>query len=216
MKRKLDFDLYFITDRALSRNGIDEDVKAAIRGGVRVVQYREKKLDKKRMIEEAKEIGKICRQAGALFIVNDFADVALASGADGVHIGPDDASLAAARKILGPGKIIGVTASSAADAKRFEREGADYIGLSPIFATQTKSDAGKPVGLAAVKEAKKKLRIPFVAIGGINQANLTSVLDAGATSVCMISAILKADNVEEEVSAVRRIINEHTARKGKK
>jgi thiamine-phosphate pyrophosphorylase len=215
MRRKLDFDFYFITDRSLSRNGIDEDVKAALRGGVRIVQYREKTLSKKRMIAEAKELAQICN-GKAIFIVNDSIEVALASDADGVHLGPDDISVSEARRILGPGRIIGVTASSVQDAKRFEKMGADYIGLSPIFATGTKSDAGKPIGLKAIKEARKKLRIPFVAIGGINLDNLPSVLDAGATRVCMISAVLTAEDVEEEVIKIRRMLHEHPARKGKK
>lgn len=214
-RKKLDFDFYFITDRALSRNGIDEDVKAAIRAGVRIVQYREKSLPKKRMIEEAKELAQICR-GKVIFIVNDSIEVALASGADGVHLGPDDMSIGEARKMLGPGKIIGVTASSVAEAKRLEMQGADYIGLSPIFATGTKSDAGKPIGLKVIKEARKKLRIPFVAIGGISMGNLESVLEAGAKSVCMISAVLKDGNVEEEVGKARRIMHEHAAGEGKK
>jgi thiamine-phosphate pyrophosphorylase len=213
--KKLDSGLYFITDRALSRNGIDEDVKAAIRGGVRVVQYREKSLSKARMIAEAKELAAICGRAGVVFIVNDNVDVAIASGADGVHLGPGDTPVAEARKLLGPGKIIGATASSVADAKKLERAGANYIGLSPIFATPTKRDAGHPIGLAAIKEARKSLRIPFVAIGGINRANLESVLKAGAKNVCMISAILKAENVEREVMEIRRIMHEHPAGKGK-
>ncbi len=214
-KKRLDFDLYFITDRTLSRNGIDEDVKAAIRGGARIVQYREKALPRERMVAEAKELAQICKRAGVLFIVNDSVDVALASNADGVHLGPGDASIAEARKMLGPGKIIGVTAGSVADAKRFEAEGADYIGLSPIFATLTKKDAGKPIGMRAIAEASKTLRIPFVAIGGITRENLESVLDAGAKSVCMISAVLNSENVEEEVREIRRIMHEHAAGKGK-
>lgn len=216
MKGKLDFGLYFITDSVLSRNGVREDVKAALRAGVRIVQYREKFLPKNRMLDQAMELCKICRQAGALFIVNDFADIAMASGADGIHIGPDDMPLSAARKILGSEKIIGVSAGSVADAKRFEKEGADYIGLGPVFATQTKSDAGKPVGLSAIKEVNEVLRIPFVAIGGISRDNLDGVLDAGAKSVCMISAILKSKNIEKEVREIMEIMHEHATRKSKK
>ncbi|MCX6817602.1 MAG: thiamine phosphate synthase [Candidatus Aenigmarchaeota archaeon] len=213
---KLDFGLYFITDRALSRSGVISDAKAAIRAGVRIVQYREKSLARERMIAEAREIAGLCKKANVTFIVNDYIDVAVASAADGLHIGPCDMPLAEARKTLGDGKIIGVTAGSVADALRFERAGADYIGLSPIFATATKKDAGQPVGLDAIREASKRLRIPFVAIGGINRENLTSVLDAGAKSVCMISAILKSGGIEKEVREIRGIINEHAARKGKK
>ena len=208
--------LYFITDRELSRKGIINDVKTAIRGGVCIVQYREKSFASERMIAEAREIAGLCKKAKVIFIVNDFIDVAIASSADGVHLGPCDTPLAEARKMLGAGKIIGVTTGSVEEAKRFEHEGADYIGLSPVFATATKKDAGQPVGLDAVREAGKRLRIPFVAIGGINRENLAGVLDAGAKSVCMISAILKSEDVEKEVREIRGIINEHAARKGKK
>jgi thiamine-phosphate pyrophosphorylase len=214
MKRKLDFDLYFITDRALSRKGVIDDVRAAIRGGVRIVQYREKELGTGQMIEEARKIAALCR-GKAIFIVNDRIDVALASGADGVHIGPHDMGLADARKLLGPGRIIGVTAGSAAEAKRLEREGANYIGLSPIFATSTKSDAGAPIGTKAITEARKKLRIPFVAIGGINHGNLEEVMRAGARSVCMISALLSAGDVGEEVKKIRRMMHGHATGEGK-
>lgn len=214
MKRKLDFDLYFITDRQLSMKGVIDDARAAIRGGVRIVQYREKELGTGQMIEEARKIAALCK-GKAMFIVNDRIDVALASGADGVHVGPHDMSLADARKLLGPGRIIGVTAGSAAEAKRFEREGADYVGLSPIFATATKSDAGAPIGTKAITEARKKLRIPFVAIGGINHGNLEEVMRAGARSVCMISALLSAGDVGEEVKKIRRMMHGHATGKGK-
>lgn len=213
---KLDFDLYFITDRGLSKKGIIDDIKAAIRGGVKIIQYREKELSTKEIIKEAKEIKKLCKESNVKFIVNDRVDVALASEADGVHIGPDDMNLETARKILGPDKIIGVTASSIEDAKFFESLGADYVGLSPIFATGTKKDAGEPIGSEAVKKANEELRIPFVAIGGITQENLREVLEAGAKSVCMISAILNKDDVEGEVRKIRGIINEYSARKSER
>ncbi len=209
---------YFITDRRLSRNGVVRDAAAAVRGGARIVQYREKDLPAGKMIGEASAIRRMCRDAGVLFIVNDRVDVALASGADGVHIGPHDIGLKEARMLLGTDKIIGVTASSVAEAKRLESEGADYVGLSPVFATSTKKDAGRPVGVETIAEAKKAIRIPLVAIGGISEANLASVLDAGADAVCMISAVLAAKDgkgVEEKVREIRRLMHEHSARKGK-
>lgn len=213
--KKLDFDYYFITDRTLSKTNVIEDVEAALRAGVRVVQYREKALPAGPMIDEARKIAGMCR-GKAKFIVNDRLDVALAAGADGVHIGPDDMELEDARRILGKGKIIGVSVSSVEEAKRCEEAGADYVSLSPVFATATKKDAGQPLGLNAIKDARQKLRIPFTVIGGINQANLRDVLDAGATSVCMLSAVLKANDVEAEIRKVRRLIHEHATRKGKK
>ncbi len=207
--------LYFITDRSLSRKSVVEDVKAAIRGGVRIVQYREKNLADDAMIAEAKQLAEICRNR-ALFIVNDRVKVALASSADGMHIGPYDTDFLEVRKALGGEKIIGVTVSSAEDAKRFERLGADYVSLSPVFVTSTKKDAGEPVGIEVIGEAKKRLHIPFTVIGGINLGNLESILDAGAESVCMMSAIIAKDDVEKEVRKVEMIIHEHAARTGKK
>jgi thiamine-phosphate pyrophosphorylase len=207
--------LYFITDRSLSKKSVIEDVKAAVNAGVRIVQYREKNLDDDAMIAEAKQIAGICR-GKALFIVNDRIKVALASNADGIHIGPYDTDFIDVRKIFGSKKIIGVTVSSLEDAKRFEDFGADYVSLSPVFATSTKKDAGEPIGLDVVRQASKTLRVPFTVIGGINFGNLGDVVEAGAESVCMMSAILKAEDVGEEIKKAERIIHEHAARKGKK
>ncbi len=201
--------LYFITDRNLSRKGIVEDVKSAIRGGVKIVQYREKEKCTRKMIEEAKEIGKICSANNVVFIVDDRVDVALAVGADGVHIGEHDIDFETARKILGNEKIIGVSVRSLEDAKKFEKLGADYISFSPIFETTTKKDIGNPIGLDVIKQAKKELRTTFTVIGGITQENLEDVLNAGADSVCMISAIFKKDDVESEVRRIRGIIKRH-------
>jgi thiamine-phosphate pyrophosphorylase len=214
MKKKLDLGFYFITDRTLSKKGVLEDVRAAIKAGVRVVQYREKTLATAAMVDEARKIAEFCR-GKAIFIVNDRIDVALASGADGVHIGPDDIDIEDARKLLGGGRIIGVTANSVEEAKRCEELGADYVSISPIFLTQTKKDAGQPLGLNAIREARRVLRIPFTVIGGINLANLNDVLDAGAKSVSMISAVLKANDVESEIRKIREALHEHAARKGK-
>jgi thiamine-phosphate pyrophosphorylase len=208
---KLDFDLYFITDRGLSKRGIMDDVRAAIRGGVRIVQYREKEFPVKRMIREAAEIRQLCRKSNVVFIVNDRVDVALASGADGVHIGPDDMDLPAARKIMGEDKIIGVSAGTLEDAMKFEKQGADYLGIGPVFETPTKTDAGKPTGVGLLRKVRVSVKIPFVAIGGITRDNLADVLDAGCRRVCMISAIVPKDDVGAEVREIRRIINEHPA-----
>jgi len=195
--------LYFIIDRTLSKKGVIEDVISAIKGGVRIVQYREKNLSDREMLSEAKKICQICRKNGVLFIVDDRVDIALACDADGVHIGKKDIDFLDARRILGENKIIGVSVNSINEAKHFEMLGADYVSLGPIFKTTTKKDAGEPIGIDVIKEAKKVLRIPFTVIGGINLDNLKSVLDAGAESVCMISAIVGKDDVEKEVRKVK-------------
>lgn len=203
--------LYFITDRKLSRKGIIEDAKAAVRGGAKIIQYREKEFPTREMIGEARELGGICRKNGVTFIVNDRVDVALACDADGVHVGTGDVDYETARKILGDEKIIGVTAASSGEAADFGRKGADYVAVSPVFITSTKKDAGKPVGTSEIREAKQKTNVPVVAIGGITRENLNEVLEAGADAVCMISAILNKKDVENEVREIRRAIDEHSA-----
>jgi thiamine-phosphate pyrophosphorylase len=124
--------LYFITDRTLSKKSVLEDVKAAIRGGASIIQYREKNLSDEQMTEEARLIAGLCKNNGVIFIINDRLEVVLACNADGIHLGPYDTDFLSARKTLGPGKIIGITVSSLEDAKRFEKLGADYVSLSPI------------------------------------------------------------------------------------
>jgi thiamine-phosphate pyrophosphorylase len=156
------------------------------------------------MVLEAKEIAKLCKPKKALFLVNDRVDVALGAGAGGVHIGQGDMPLPAARKILGKKKIIGVTVHNAAEAVLAKKGGADYVSVSPIFATATKSDAGAPCGVELIKEIKKKVRLPVVAIGGINESNLREVLGAGADSVAVVSAIVCAPNPGD---AAKRIIS---------
>ena len=207
MKEKLkNIDLYFITDSRLTRKTILEDVKSAIRAGVKIIQYREKKLDARDMVKEAEDIGKLCRKNSILFIINDRVDIALAVNADGVHLGDTDMHYSMARKILGRKKIIGLTVHRVDEAIEAERIGADYVGVSPIFKTKTKTDAGKPAGLDLIKNARRAIKIPLVAIGGINENNLKDVLKAGAGSVSAISAIVARDDVERKCKKFREVI----------
>src|SRR3989344_4102511 len=140
------FGLYFITDSRLTKKTVIEDVKSAIKGGVKIIQYREKEASKGQMLAEAKEIKKLCQNNNVIFIVNDWIDIALESDADGVHLGQDDSDCENTRKILGKNKIIGLTVHNVKESAEAERLGADYIGLGPIFSTSTKSDAGKACG----------------------------------------------------------------------
>lgn len=207
MKEKLnDIDLYFITDSKLTRSTVLEDAISAVKAGVKVIQYREKDLSTREMINEAEKICALCKENDALFIVNDRVDVALAVNADGVHLGNDDMELATARKILGDTKIIGLTVHDVTEAIEAERIGADYIGISPIFETKTKPDAGLPAGINLIKHIKNTVKIPFVAIGGINEYNIKSVTEAGARSIAIISAIVAADDVEEACRRFREVI----------
>ncbi|MBM3701552.1 MAG: thiamine phosphate synthase [Actinobacteria bacterium] len=207
MKEKLeDMDLYFITDSRLTRKTVLEDVKSAIRAGVKIIQYREKEKSTGDMIKEAKEISELCKKNNVLFIINDRVDIALAVDANGVHLGNKDMTYSIARKILGSKKIIGLTVHNIREAVDAERIGADYIGVSPIFETKTKLDAGRPAGLKLIKDIKKAIKIPFVTIGGINENNLGSIIEAGARSVAAISAIVTKDNVEKECKKFREVI----------
>ena len=190
--------LYFITDRKLSKKTIIGDVRAAINGGVKIMQYREKELDTKALLEEAKELLRLTKENDVLLIINDRIDIALAADADGVHLGQDDVPYEEARRLLGKDKIIGMTVHNVEEAEIAEKKGADYLGVSPIFETKTKTDAGPAAGLKLIKEVKAKVNIPLVAIGGINYENLESVMKAGADSVAVISAIVTKDNVELE------------------
>ena len=200
----MDYTLYLVTDAGLSQGRTHaEVVEAAIRGGVTVVQYREKSAPTRRMIEEAREIRQLCRAAGVPFIVNDRVDVALAVDADGVHVGQDDMPAAVARRLIGKGRILGVSAGSVEEARKAVVDGADYIGASPVFATPTKPDAPQAMGIEGLRKLARAVGIPVVAIGGMNADNAASITEAGAAGVAVISAIVAAPDVEAAARAIR-------------
>jgi len=193
----IDYSLYLVTDAGLSRGRTHAEVlTAAVRGGVSVVQYREKSGTTRRMVEEARVLRELCRAAGVPFIVNDRIDVALAVDADGVHVGQDDMPASRARELIGRGKILGVSAGTPEEARIAERDGADYIGASPIFATPTKPDAPAPMGIEGLRLLARAVSIPVVAIGGMNEHNARSIIEAGAAGVAVVSAIVGAEDVE--------------------
>lgn len=191
-------DLYVITDRHFKWNHL-EIAQYAIEGGVRLIQFREKELPTRKMVEIGEKLRKITEKK-ALLIVNDRIDIALAIGADGVHIGQDDMPLKTARNILG-NKIIGVSARNVQEAKKAEEEGADYLGVGSMFSTSTKGDI-KVIGLSVLKDIKKTVNIPIIAIGGINEKNVGEVIEAGADGVAVVSAIANSD---DPVQAVRNL-----------
>jgi len=195
--REIDF--YLVTDSRLTRKGVLDDVGRALEAGCRIVQYREKEKSTREMVEEALRVGELCR-GRAVFLVNDRVDVALAVGADGVHIGQDDMPCDAARRLLGADRIIGVTVHDVAEAVEAERLGADYVGLSPIFETGTKKDAGKACGVSMVRMVRERVSLPVVAIGGINMENVAGVIRAGADAAAAISAVVCADDVRAAVA----------------
>ncbi len=190
---------YFITDSGLSLAGNLSDVRSAVSAGVSIVQYREKSGDTGALYKEALRLAEICRGTATKFIVNDRIDIALAVDADGVHLGQSDMPYDIARRILGPDKIIGITVHSVDEAVKAEREGADYLGVSPIFSTSTKKDAGIPAGLTLISEIRKKSSLPLIAIGGIDLSNAPDVIAAGADMVCAISAVITKPDVAAEI-----------------
>jgi thiamine-phosphate pyrophosphorylase len=192
---------YFITDSGLSRAGNISDVKQAVACGVEVVQYRNKIAETREMFEEAFRLREICQDA--LFLINDRIDIALATQADGVHLGQSDMPIAAARKLLGPDRIIGLTVHNLQEALDGERLGADYLGVSPIFRTATKPDAGKPAGITLIEEIRRHVEIPLVAIGGINHSNAADVIKAGADGFCAISCVVAGEDVRMEIKRLQ-------------
>ena len=208
MPKLNDFGLYFITDSKLTKKTIIDDVKSAINGGVKVIQYREKYASTKQMMEEAKEIKKLCQKNKVIFLVNDRIDIALAVDADGVHIGQDDMPYETARRLLGKNKIIGLSAHDVEESVKAEKSGADYIGLGPIFSTNTKADAGRACGTEMISKVKEHVKIPIIAIGGINESTINEVLKAGAKNIAIISAVLSKDDVEQSIRGfINKIAN---------
>lgn len=203
----VDYRLYLVTDRALARGRATvEIVRAAVAGGVTCVQVREKSIGTREFIEEARAVQAALRGTGAPLIVNDRVDVALAIGADGVHLGQGDMPLADARRLGPPGWIIGVSAESVADAVRAERDGADYVGVSPVFATPTKTDHAAPLGLAGLRAIRAATKLPLVAIGGLHAGNARETIRAGADGLAVVSAIVAADDPRAAAEILRREI----------
>jgi thiamine-phosphate pyrophosphorylase len=192
-----DFKLYAITGEEFhdGRNLIDV-MEEAILGGADIIQLRDKKSSKKVVLEKAKQLRALTKKHGVTFIVNDHIDVALAVDADGIHLGQDDLPLHEARKIVG-NKIIGISTHAIGEARQAEADGADYIGVGPIFSTKSKEDVVDPVTTAYIDEViKANLSIPFVAIGGIKLHNVDQVLAAGASRICAISEIVGSSDVK--------------------
>ena len=203
----IDYSLYLVTDRALSlgRSTV-EVVRAAIRGGVSCVQLREKGCSTREFVDEARLLKALLAGTGVPLFINDRLDVALAVGADGVHLGQNDLAIADARRLVGNRMIIGISAESVADAIRAEAEGADYIGASPVFTTPTKTDTAPPLGLVGLRAIRRAVRLPLVAIGGIDANNAAQVLRAGADGLAVVSAIVSAPCPRTAAAALRQRI----------
>jgi thiamine-phosphate pyrophosphorylase len=202
-------DLYGLTseEHSMGRSNLDV-VRDMLHAGIRLVQYREKDKTGAQKWRECAAIREMTREAGALFLVNDDVAVAQAVDADGVHVGQDDMPVHVVRRLLGPDKIIGLSTHCPQEATAAITAGADYIGVGPIYATQTKKDVCAPVGLDYLKWIKANTAIPFVVIGGIKADNIAHVVRHGATCVAMITEIVSAPDIPVRIQQLRQTMQE--------
>jgi thiamine-phosphate pyrophosphorylase len=207
MRTDIDFSLYLVTDRDLSLGrALEEVVSEAVVGGVTVVQLREKDASTGEFIALARRLMNLLTPLGIPLIINDRVDVALAVDADGVHIGQSDMPYADARRLLGPDKIIGLSVENFEDLERANALDVDYIGISPVYGTPTKTDTAEPFGLEGLRKAVNMSVHPTVAIGGMNANTIADVMAAGADGVAVVSAICSAENVLEATSQLKGIV----------
>lgn len=199
--------LIVVTDADCGGRDLVDVVRAALRGGAPVIQLRMKDGAARDMVEMAQALLAETRPAGALLFVNDRVDVAVIAGADGAHVGQDDLPVAAARRVSPPGFLLGVSAESVELAVQAQAEGADYVGVGPVYATGSKADAGEPIGLGRIAEVAASVKIPVVGIGGIAVGNARAVVESGAAGVAVISAVMRADDPE---SATRELLRATT------
>lgn len=205
-KKDINYGLYLVTDRQLlDGRDLNKSIEEAVLGGVTLLQLREKNTSIRDFYHIAKQAKEVAATYNIPFIINDRLDIALAVDADGLHIGQDDLPVAIARKILGPEKILGVSAGNLAEALSAQQQGADYLGVGAVFATNTKLDADT-VSLKMLQQIKSAVNIPVVAIGGINEANVQHVMASGVDGVSVISAILGKPNITEAAKNLCRLI----------
>ena len=200
--------LYFICDPALLKRGSLLDVvKKAVAGGANAVQLRDKTSEGGNFLSEAKKLAAFLRNKKVPFIINDRVDVAMACGADGVHLGSGDLPIAEARKLLGAKKIIGASAHTAAQARKAEAQGADYVGAGQLFHTNTKGFARHPISIGKLTSIRKSLSIPTIAIGGIKAGNAALVMESGCAGIAVVSAIMSASDPKKAAGQLSLIIN---------
>lgn len=197
MRAKFDLRLYLVTDRELALGRpLTDVVEKALKGGVTMVQLREKKATTRRFLQEVMDVKKILQPYNIPLIVNDRVDIALATDADGVHLGQSDMPWQMARKILGPEKIIGLSIESIKQLEEANSADIDYIGISPVFTTPTKKELEKGLGIPGTREIASQSRHPAVAIGGINIENVKDVMATGVDGISVVSAICSASDPE--------------------
>ena len=203
-----DLGVYLVTDRpALRGRELVEVVAAAVAGGASMVQLREKTACTREFVELAKAVLAVTRPRGVPLLINDRVDVALAAGADGVHVGQDDMHPADVRALLGPGKIVGLSVTGEDEARAARGLPVDYLGAGPVFATTTKLDAGAPQGLTGLARMLALAEVPVVAIGAVTAANAASVMATGTAGVAVVSAICSAADPQAAARTLRDIVD---------
>jgi len=208
---KVDFSLYLITDRHQT-GGRDllAVVEGALAGGVRCVQLREKDLPARALLELARAMRSLTDRFGARLLINDRVDIALAAGADGVHLGEEGMPAAVARKLLGSGRLIGVSCHGRHGAAAAVAQGADFITFGPVYPTPSKAAYGEPVGIGQLAATTQEIHIPVFALGGIKEANIPEALAAGAAGIALISAIIAAPDPRERARAILALLPPRT------
>lgn len=201
--------LYVLTDsRAARGRALVDLVAAALAGGATAIQLREKMLSAREQAALGRELRRVTREAGALLIVNDRADIATAIDADGVHLGQDDLPADAARAVLGPGAIIGGSAGNLDELAQSLAAGVDYLGVGPMYPTGTKADAGAPIGPAGLAQIRARTDLPIVGIGAVDAENVGSVIAAGADGASVISAVIGAEDVAAAARRLRQAVDQ--------
>jgi thiamine-phosphate pyrophosphorylase len=198
----LNFNLYLITDRKQTKKPLPEAVRLALQGGVRAIQVREKDLAVRELLALARDLRSLTLEFGAKLFINDRVDVAVAIDADGVHLGHESMPADAARKIVGPKMLIGVSTHNLDEAKKAEADGADFVTFGPIFFTPSKIKYGAPVGIEALRTVKKQIQMPVFGLGGIKIDTISQVLQAGADGIAMISAVLATPDIKQAATDV--------------
>ncbi len=204
--------LYGIRDPSVAAAGATDPDAArsaalaeALAGGCRVVQYRDKQASPAMLLSRARPFARMCREAGAIFIVNDRVDVAILADADGCHLGQDDLPVPEARRICPPGFVLGASTHNVVEARRAQSEGADYIGVGAVFPTTTKRDATEPRGLRLVAEVAAAVTIPAIAVAGVTRDNVRDVLRAGAAGFAVVSDLFGGPGIRERAAEFVKI-----------
>jgi thiamine-phosphate pyrophosphorylase len=209
-----DSTLYLITDRKLARGrSITEVVRAALEGGVDVVQLRDKEAETAIIVEEGLRVHELTARYNVPLIVNDRLDIALAIEAEGAHVGQTDLPAALARKLLPRPGILGVSTSTVDMAQRAQQEGADYVGFGPIYPTSTKVTAAPPRGVQMIRVVRQAVTVPVVVLGGISHSNIVEVIAAGADHVAVCAAIVGAEDVQRAAARLKEAMEEARAKR---